>query len=366
MPYSGSGSGTSGDPYLVATDDQLNEVRDFFGPAVYWKQTANIALTDYQAGAGWVPIGTDAAGFSGFYDGQKYTISALRINSTTSLGVFGKIIGTVQNLKIDDADVTGSGDYVGALTGQISAGTVKNIIITDIAIVGRDYVGPVVGSAYGGATVENCIVGTRTVSAGTASGRSQIGGAIGFSAAGTFTKILANAACTGTGSNTGGLVGYASQNASSGSYSYCAAYGNSSGVDNVGGFCGRNSSKGITNSYARGSATASGDYAGGFTGYSSGEQVYSYSTGVDDSAGANENGFADANGLNSYWDTQTSGDSTSAAGTGKTTAEMKTKSTYSGWDFTTIWWIKSGIYPELRWIEEAPASGNGLFFGGGL
>lgn len=38
----------------------------------------------------------------------------------------------------------------------------------------------------------------------------------------------------------------------------------------------------------------------------------------------------------SYWDMESSGQSYSAGGEGKTTAEMKQQSTYVGWDFTNI------------------------------
>ena len=53
----------------------------------------------------------------------------------------------------------------------------------------------------------------------------------------------------------------------------------------------------------------------------------------------------------SFWDTQTSGQTTSVGGTGKTTAEMKTLSTFTsaGWDFADIWGIgENQTYPFLR------------------
>jgi hypothetical protein len=64
-----------------------------------------------------------------------------------------------------------------------------------------------------------------------------------------------------------------------------------------------------------------------------------------------------------FWDTQTSGQATSAGGTGKTTAELQTAATFldAGWDFAgetangmeDIWWILEGQdYPRLRW--QAP------------
>ena len=65
----------------------------------------------------------------------------------------------------------------------------------------------------------------------------------------------------------------------------------------------------------------------------------------------------------SFWDIQTSGQTTSAGGIGKTTTEMQTGGTFleAGWDFVDetangtedIWWILEGRdYPRLWW--EAP------------
>jgi hypothetical protein len=53
----------------------------------------------------------------------------------------------------------------------------------------------------------------------------------------------------------------------------------------------------------------------------------------------------------SFWDIETSGEPNSAGGTGKTTAEMKTMSTFTdaGWDFVEIWGIgENQTYPFLR------------------
>jgi hypothetical protein len=65
---------------------------------------------------------------------------------------------------------------------------------------------------------------------------------------------------------------------------------------------------------------------------------------------------------NSFWDIETSGQATSAGGTGKTTAEMKNIATFTGamWDIVAvaldhrnpahIWNIVNGVtYPFLSW-----------------
>ena len=68
--------------------------------------------------------------------------------------------------------------------------------------------------------------------------------------------------------------------------------------------------------------------------------------------GVNEYGSS----TNCYWDTQTSGQSTSDGGTGKTTAQMKPQTTFSGWDFDNIGGIEEGVtYPFLQWqVDTTP------------
>lgn len=95
-----------------------------------------------------------------------------------------------------------------------------------------------------------------------------------------------------------------------------------------GGFFGENSSEDneitITNCYSTGAQLGLEDYTGGFSSDPGGFMAQTWQ-------------IVDVNSC--YWDTQTSGFSTSYAGTGKTTDEMKTQSTYNGWDFDTVWFL---------------------------
>jgi hypothetical protein len=58
------GTGIDGDPYLVASPEDLNAVRDY--SSAYFEQTADIDLNviPYNETEGWVPIDS----FSGRYD----------------------------------------------------------------------------------------------------------------------------------------------------------------------------------------------------------------------------------------------------------------------------------------------------------
>jgi hypothetical protein len=61
-----------------------------------------------------------------------------------------------------------------------------------------------------------------------------------------------------------------------------------------------------------------------------------------------------------FWDTQTTGQTPSDGGTGKSTAEMKRQSTFTaaGWDFAKVWGIgEYQSYPYLRAFSQL-ASGD--------
>jgi hypothetical protein len=127
----------------------------------------------------------------------------------------------------------------------------------------------------------------------------------------------------------------------------------SSAVSYVGGLLGKQNYGVITNcrsaasvdsfDYCSASNNSSTSYAGGLVGFSASSIEKCYSTGpVFASATTLENkgglvGFKAGGSVgNSFWDIQTSGISTGTYGTGKTTVQMKTRSTYTEaeWDFT--------------------------------
>jgi hypothetical protein len=64
-------------------------------------------------------------------------------------------------------------------------------------------------------------------------------------------------------------------------------------------------------------------------------------------------GWNDGNITNSYYNSQTSGQTDAGKGEGKTTAQMKTKSTYVGWDFSDVWDIDGQFFnsgmPYFQW-----------------
>mgnify|MGYP002527705680 FL=1 len=189
----------------------------------------------------WTPIG-DGYAFGGTFDGNGYTVSNLKINTTNNpTGLFGWTTGTIKNLGVENVNITGASD-VGGLIGK-AAGTVSNCYTT----------GSVIMASY------------TTDSGGTAV-VSDAGGLVGTN----FGKIIdcySEANVTGDGNIVGGLVGYSSGDG----IIRCYAAGNVSGKGYVGGLAGRAYCT-VEDSYSMG--TVYGDfYEGGLIGETSSTAV---------------------------------------------------------------------------------------------
>jgi trimeric autotransporter adhesin len=165
----------------------------------------------------------------------------------------------------------------------------------------------------------------------TVTGGHQVGDLVGENA-GTVSNSYSTGSVAG-GNEVGGLVG---RNKGTVSNSYSS--GSVTGNWGVGGLVGRNYEGTVSNSYSTGSV-AGGNPVGGLVGWN------------------------EATVSNSFWDTETSGQATSAGGTGKSTAEMRSIAMFSGvgWNIIAvvdpgtrnpsyIWNIVDGqTYPFLSW-----------------
>jgi hypothetical protein len=139
---------------------------------------------------------------------------------------------------------------------------------------------------------------------------------------GTISNCYSNGSVAG-GSNVGGLVGF-----NRGTITHCYSEADVSGNEKVGGLVGYNNDRTITYCYSAGSVSGTTD-VGGLVGY----------------------GYSGT--VSSFWDIETSGQLSSAGGgSGRTTAQMQTASTYLGWNGCgeIIWTIDDGNdYPRLLW-----------------
>ena len=294
---------------------------------------ADAGDTYWNAGEGWEPIavprgrifGTALGAFQATFDGNGHTLSNLFVARDDHSGLFGAIgsRGAVRDVRLTDMDVTGN-QGVGGLAG------------------------------------ENLGVVSRVQSAGQVLGEVQVGGLVGANL-GTITLSRSSAAVTGMAPpdfvrtsdldrGTGGLVGY-NGGAIRGSY----AIGRVVGDSNVGGLVGWNFNDGfvgsirshasIVGSYATGSV-AGRSSVGGLVGTNGipgnapfvlGEIKASYATGRVSGPARGVGGLVGYDSGDdstiitaSYWDTNTSGQTSGSFGIGKTTAQLKAPTGYSG------------------------------------
>ncbi len=219
--FSGEGSGTEGDPFII-TD--VNGLQAMSGNLDGWYELGNdidaSATSGWPGGSGFDPIGDWDNKFIGHFDGKGYTITGLYIgeNYTDFFGLFGATASgsVIKNVGLMDVDVNVEGQcYSGGLVG-CNDGTITDCYSTG-SVLGCYDVGGLVGRNING-TITNCY------STSSASGNYGVGGLVGYNINGTITN------CYSTGSVTGyngvsGLVGYNINGTITNCYSMCSVKG---------------------------------------------------------------------------------------------------------------------------------------------
>ena len=182
--------------------------------------TADITLTGTN---NWTPVGTNLYSYSGTFDGAGYTISGMNIASSTyGQGLISYLSGTVKNLTITNALVSGS-NSIGGIVGQANAGSsITGCTFSGKVSASQHQVGGIVGIATG-CTITGCSAsGTVTAS------QSDAGGIVGYSSNSNFTACWSTAGATATMYGAGCIAG------SSSGTSYTACYWQNASMENWG------------------------------------------------------------------------------------------------------------------------------------
>ena len=115
------GDGTSSNPYVVTTLDELQAVQSDLSADYVLGNDIDASETEmWNSGAGFTPIGNYEDPFSGSFDGQGYTVDGLYINrpNTNYVGLFGGTDSSdIFNIGVTNSNVTGNTN-VGGLVGQ--------------------------------------------------------------------------------------------------------------------------------------------------------------------------------------------------------------------------------------------------------
>ena len=254
------------------------------------------------------PIGNGTTAFSGIFDGNggiaSYTIDGLQASGTDYVGLFGNSSGTIRNVTLTNAVVSGT-HYVGSLIGY-NTGTLTNNSSTNVVVSSTNFdnslsVGGLVGYngvdgfISGGSVTGNVYVGALTTDGGgyvgtnygtivggsftgtVMAGCVNIGGFVGHNYdIGLITGASAAAYVTngGTGSAVGGFAGLNDGRLYNDTATQAVATSWANGNSEIGGFVGENSSGGtIIGGYVQGAVIMNDgnlDF-GGFVGYNTGK-----------------------------------------------------------------------------------------------
>jgi hypothetical protein len=351
------GSGTVNDPYLISNVDHLqnmNSDTDAFYLIVDDIDCSGTSVWD--SGMGFQPVGTRTKPFTGSLDGNGYVIEDLTIKRTSSdyIGLFGWIrSASISNVSMETADISGRNN-VGGIAGVNSGGSITNCNFRG-TVRGTTYVGGLVGQNYfGGGSIAESLVSADI------RGISLTGGIAGMNQAGCSIISSYSEGVVSGDDTTGGVTGD-----NYGTLEMSFSVSSVRGSRNTGGLCGRNSYGGtIANCYSTGMVSGT-SVAGGLVGMNwMGDIANSYATGpvagtsrIGGLVGMNFGlGLSSGTFLSSYWDKETTGQTTSSGGIGKTTKEMKQQTTFAGWDFIEIWKINEDVtYPLFGWQESMSA-----------
>ncbi len=318
-------------------------------------------------GSGWVPIGfctsnNVCTAYTGVFDGRDHTIADLFVSAhhdAIGVGLFGAFNGSLQNLHLRNARVSGGANDVGTLVGNG-----RNAGYENLSVTGGSVMSPSAGNV-GGLVGEAARADIRyaSVSGGDVSGNVTVGGLVGK---GREVDIryayVSGVNVSGKFDNVGGLVGKGRE--------VDIRYAYVSGVDvsgnvTVGGLVGDGYRSDIRYAYVLGGSVAGDDEVGGLVGIGGGQDgqiYYSYvAAGFVLGSGGDIGGLigiADAQiTVNaSYWDTETTGQLTSAGGDGQSTVQLQ------GASFTGIYALWGNFWCNPNTGEETESTSQPIGF----
>jgi hypothetical protein len=226
IPVMPAGSGTKADPYRI---DSLPNLGWISLTSSAWSssfiQTRDIdasASNGWDAGAGFLPIGSYSSGFSGSYHGKGHKIANLMINRPDSMvvGLFGSLGygASIDSLGLENCLITGgqsTGGLVGHMNGKISITRcwASGALTSRFSTVGNTYMngpeaflGGLVGDVnFGGSFVDCSASGDLTFQSTDTTLSAYVGGLVGLMQYGKIARCTSSTQIEG--GRGGGLVG---------------------------------------------------------------------------------------------------------------------------------------------------------------
>ena len=212
-----AGSGTEDDPYIILYRTQMHRlVGTHIQSGTYYKLGRDITYSYEGLGetdSNYSPITVNTGGH---FDGDGHIIRGIRIYTDNN--------------------------YIGLF--DINRGTVKNVTLSDAVITGRDYVGGIVGSSESNSVIENCHVTSTVKIKAVEAGSDYFGGIAGIIDNAVVDNCTSAVSITADGYQGctcfGGIVGYNGCGTVYGCIAIWVAINGSESSDNFGGIVGKN------------------------------------------------------------------------------------------------------------------------------
>ena len=237
-----SGTGTENDPYMIYNKEQLDLVASRmyhdgynYGPdqdyqthpdGYFFKLGADIVYPYTNSTVNnFIPIGNTISfqNFQGTFDGDGHTISGIRINvdylndnyytngfpyGYGYYGLFGESYGTVKNVILADAIITGAGN-IGGIAGN-NGGTITNChVAADVVIQANDdytyTYGGIAGDNYHG-TINHCTSAATITIPDDAEACEYIGGIAGSNSGTLSDNLVIGATIPASDDNSHGAI----------------------------------------------------------------------------------------------------------------------------------------------------------------
>jgi len=387
----------------IANGEELNRIRneypqgELFGQGTKWERqyitmgvkSSYILVNDIDLSnfTNWVPLGDAANRFSGNLDGNNYSISNLRIDSTLNeVGLFGNSVGNIRYLTIIDPIVKGN-HYVGALTGYHWQGIISDVeivktigsnsliqgvdnvggiagysrvnflgkVLNEANVIGRNNVGGIAGQYY--LESDNFFVDLYLAhNKGTIVGTDYVGGIVGFNR-GVVNQVFNEGSITGI-KYVGGVIGYSVGGSSHSRLGITEAVniGHVKGNDFIGGLVGSIAYEIMSDSYNMGIVEGS-NYVGGIIGNTGNmntvERVYSSGVVLGNIKDGLVGQINELVLLAAYYNIDVSNTVHQGVGTHLSNEDIANPMSLIGFSFGTKWDIVIGeTYPYLKWHED--------------
>ena len=208
------------------------------------------------------PIGTQANPFNGTINGKGHTISNISISGFgKNSGIFRVVNdSTIQNLIIENASISNTGEFTGVLAGHMDFCTVDSVTFINCSVSGENRSGILAGRVSNSSIFSVHVTNDDSLKV---EGVRGVGGLIGRAETVSIADSSVKANIFGKDHNVGGFVGNFLDESV---VLNCSFVGEVSGISGVGGFAGRISDSEIKGSYAEGSVSGTDDNVGGFVG----------------------------------------------------------------------------------------------------